>query len=152
MSCGHLVEKYTTMKKIRHNLQVEVAWYIMGQGQVVCSGTCPSAYHTNSYSSVHTLHLFLSVFTCIIMIKIAYTSFFTSIEENATITKYCIRFLNCSWSVKNNASWLLRSLRQPCSALLHHDLISGFRITKLRSNPLRHHRTTIIKSYVRGIF
>ena len=78
MLCGHLVEKYATVKKIGHNLQVEVAWYILGQRQVVCSGTCPSIYCMNSYSSVHTLHLFLSVFTCILMIKIAYTSFFLS--------------------------------------------------------------------------
>ena len=60
---GHVVEKYATVKKIRHNLQVEVTWYILGQGQVVFSGTCPSIYHMNSYSSVHTLHLFLSIFT-----------------------------------------------------------------------------------------
>ena len=47
--------------------------------------------------------------------------------------RYCIRF--------NDASWLLRSLRLPCSAFLQHDSTSGSRITKLRSNPLRHHRT-----------
>ena len=34
-----------------------------------------------------------------------------------------------------------RSLRRPCSALLQHDSISWSRITKLMSNPLRHHRT-----------
>ena len=41
----------------------------------------------------------------------------------------------------NDASWLLRTLRLPCSAFLQHDSISGSRITKLRSNPLRHCRT-----------
>jgi hypothetical protein len=38
MLCDHLVEKHATIKKIRHNLQVEVTGYILGQGQVVFSG------------------------------------------------------------------------------------------------------------------
>ena len=40
----------------------------------------------------------------------------------------------------NNASWLSRSLRRPCNVVLQPRSIRGFRITKLRSNPLRHHR------------
>ena len=71
----------SSKKKIGHNLQVEVAWYILGQGQVVCSGTCPSIYHMNSYSSVHTLLFFLSVFTCILMIKIAYIFFLSDLTS-----------------------------------------------------------------------
>ena len=46
----------------------------------------------------------------------------------------------------NEASWLLRSLRRPCSAFLQHDSTSGSRITKIRSNPQRHHRTKIFCS------
>lgn len=40
----------------------------------------------------------------------------------------------------NDASWLSRSLRRPCNVVLQPRSIRGFRITKLRSNPLRHHR------------